>query len=71
MKCIKNKADGTIKRVTDEVAFTTVGAKWDYVSKSEWKQATRVVEPVKGGEAIAAIAEVTVTVKRKKDKKQK
>jgi hypothetical protein len=71
MKCIKSKADGTIKRVTDEVAFATVGSKWDYVSKSEWKKATRVVEPVKGGEAIAAIAEVTVTVKRKKDKKQK
>jgi hypothetical protein len=71
MKCIKNKADGTIKRVTDEVAFTTVGSKWDYVSKSEWKQTNRVVEPVKGGEAIATAAEVTVTVTRKKKEKNK
>jgi hypothetical protein len=68
MKCIKSKADGTIKRVTDEVAFATVGSKWDYVSKSEWKQATRVVEPVKGGEAIAVTAEATITITRKKQK---
>jgi hypothetical protein len=66
MKCIKSKADGTIKRVTDEVAFQTVGTKWDYVSKSEWKKATRVVEPVKGGEAIAETADQTITVKKKK-----
>jgi hypothetical protein len=71
MKCIKSKADGTIKRVTDEVAFQTVGTKFEYVSKSEWKQANRVVEPIKGGEAIVTAAEVTVTVTRKKEKKKK
>ena len=68
MKCIKNKADGTIKRVTDEVAFATVGAKWDYVSKSEWKKATRVAVEVT---APAVVEETTVAEKQLKRKKQK
>ena len=71
MKCIKSKADGTIKRVTDEVAFQTVGIKWEYVSKSEWKKTTRVVEPVKGGEAIAETTDQTITIKRRESKKKK
>ena len=68
MKCIKSKADGTIKRVTDEVASTTVGAKWNYVSKSEWKQATRVVVEVT---APTVVEETTVAEKQLKRKRQK
>ena len=68
MKCIKSKADGTIKRVADEVAFATVGSKWDYVSKSEWKKATRVAVEVT---APAVVEETTVAEKQLKRKKQK
>jgi hypothetical protein len=32
---------GEIKRVDDKTAHNTVGSVWAYVSKSEWKMATR------------------------------
>lgn len=47
MKCIKAiKATkevevGEIKRVDDKTAQNMVGSHWQYISKSEWKMATR------------------------------
>jgi hypothetical protein len=47
MKCIKAiKATkdvevGQIKRVDDKTAENMVGSHWQYISKSEWKLATR------------------------------
>jgi hypothetical protein len=41
---------GEIRRVDDKTAHNMVGNLWQYISKSEWKNATRVVsseEPVK------------------------
>jgi len=41
---------GEIRRVDDKTAHNMVGNLWQYISKSEWKKATRVVpseEPVK------------------------
>ena len=32
---------GEIKRVDDKTANNMVGSMWQYISKSEWKQATR------------------------------
>ena len=44
MKCIKNIKTGVIERVADKEAYNKVGSTWSYVSKSEWKQATRKVK---------------------------
>ena len=47
MKCIKAiKATkdvevGEIKRVDNKTAYRMVGDYWTYISKTEWKQATR------------------------------
>lgn len=47
MKCIKSiRATkevelGEIKRVDDKTAHNMVGLSWGYVSKTEWKMATR------------------------------
>jgi len=47
MKCIKalraskNIEVGEIKRVDDKTADNMVGLSWTYISKSEWKLATR------------------------------
>jgi hypothetical protein len=47
MKCIKairktkDVEIGEIKRVDDKTANNMVGSMWQYISKSEWKQATR------------------------------
>jgi len=43
MKCIKNVKTGDIKRVDDLQASNLVGVTWQYIPKSEWKAATRVV----------------------------
>lgn len=51
MKCIKSiRATkeiqlGEIKRVDDKTAHNMVGSTWTYVSKSEWKLATRKSGP--------------------------
>jgi len=42
MKCIKNLKTGNIIRVEDKQAEQMVGQTWKYVSKSEWKEVTRV-----------------------------
>ena len=41
MKCLKNKQTGNIIRVDDNQAYQMAGSTWEYVSKSEWKMATR------------------------------
>jgi hypothetical protein len=47
MKCIKAIREskgvqvGDIKRVDDKTAINMVGLSWQYVSKTEWKKATR------------------------------
>jgi hypothetical protein len=47
MKCIKAIREskgvevGDIKRVDDKTAINMVGLSWQYVSKTEWKNATR------------------------------
>ncbi len=47
MKCIKairatkDVEVGQIKRVDDKTAENMVGSHWQYISKSEWKLATR------------------------------
>jgi hypothetical protein len=43
MKCIKNFQTGNIIRVDDVQARQMVGSTWSYVSKAEWKSATRKV----------------------------
>jgi hypothetical protein len=44
MKCIKNNKTNNIIRVDDVQANQMVGNTWAYVSKTEWKSATRVTE---------------------------
>lgn len=43
MKCLKDTKTGTISRVSDLEAFQKAGNRFQYVSKSEWKAATRKV----------------------------
>lgn len=49
MKCIrairksKDVEIGEIRRVDDKTAYNLVGNSWEYIPKSEWKNATRVV----------------------------
>jgi hypothetical protein len=42
MKCLKNQKTGNIIRVTDEHANQMSGNTWKYITKSEWKVATRI-----------------------------
>jgi hypothetical protein len=75
MKCIKAiKATkeveiGEIKRVDDKTAQNMVGSYWQYISKSEWKLATRKpkVEAVKD----QITDSVTISEKQLKRKKSK
>jgi ATPase subunit of ABC transporter with duplicated ATPase domains len=41
MKCLKNNKTGNIIRVDDVQANNMVGSTWSYISKAEWKAATR------------------------------
>jgi len=72
MKCIKAiKASkevqiGEIKRVDDRTAQNMVGSYWQYISKSEWKLATR--KPV---EAVNDQITDSVTVSEKQLKRKK
>jgi hypothetical protein len=52
IKETKDVALGTIKRVDDKTAINMVGNMWAYISKAEWKAATRKSKPteVKGEE---------------------
>lgn len=43
MKCLKDTKTGSITRVSDLEAFQKAGNRFQYVSKSEWKAATRKI----------------------------
>ncbi len=64
MKCLKNAKTGTIIRVDDNQANNMAGNTWSYVSKSEWKTATRKPEPV------VETKEETISEKQLKRKKK-
>jgi hypothetical protein len=65
MKCLKNSKSKEVIRLTDAKAENMVGFEWKYVSKSEWKSATRqkVEEKVVETQTIAE-----KQLKRKKSK---
>ena len=65
MKCLKNAKTGTIIRIDDHQAHNMVGNTWSYVSKSEWKGATRKPEPV-----VEVKEEQTISEKQLKRKKK-
>jgi hypothetical protein len=65
MKCLKSYKTKDIIRISNSKAENMVGSDWKYVSKSEWKAATRkVVEEVQA--ETQTIAEKQL--KRKKSK---
>lgn len=64
MKCIKNAKTGNIIRVDDVQAYNMVGNTWSYISKSEWKKATRKPEP-----EVVEVKEETISEKQLKRKK--
>jgi len=69
MKCMKNKTNETIVRVTDEEAMVMVkGSVWVYCSKSEWKEKVRDIEPVKDTTKKTAKSEKADKKKKKADK---
>jgi len=73
MKCIKNNKTGEIERLGDKEAYNKVGSTWSYISKSEWKGATRkvkVTEVVNDSEG-ETIAEKQLKSKKKKVKDDK
>jgi len=73
MKCIKNNKTGEIERLDDREAYNKVGITWSYISKSEWKGATRkvkVTEVVKDSKT-ETIAEKQLKSKKKKVKDDK
>jgi hypothetical protein len=65
MKCLKNLKTGNIVRVDDKQAYNMVGTTWNYISKSEWKAATRKPKP----EVVEAAEETTASEKQLKRKK--
>ena len=76
MKCIKairatkDVEVGQIKRVDDKTAENMVGNYWQYISKSEWKLATR--KPTKLEVVNDQITDsVTISEKQLKRKKSK
>lgn len=69
MKCIKNVKTGVIQRVDDRQADNMVGVTWQYIPKSEWKAATRVVSEKQ--EVEAEKKEQTISEKALKRKKLK
>ena len=67
MKCIKNKNNGNILRVEDNVAYNMVGSTWEYVSKSVWResQGLKTEKPV-----VTESTETTPVEKKKKNSKK-
>ena len=66
MKCLKNANTGNIVRVTDKQADQISGKEWKFVSKTEWKSASRKLEPV----VEAKTEEPTISEKQLKRKKK-
>jgi hypothetical protein len=44
MKCIKNQKTGETRKVTNEQAYSLESKGWNYISKTEWKNITSVVD---------------------------
>jgi|LauGreDrversion4_2_1035121.scaffolds.fasta_scaffold1145947_3 hypothetical protein len=74
MKCLKNLKTGNIVRVDDKQAYNMVGTTWNYISKSEWKAATRVVvtetQTVEAEKKEQTISEKTLKRKKLKEKQR-
>jgi hypothetical protein len=68
MKCLKNEKTGNIIRIDDKQAEQMAGNTWKYISKSEWKSATRKPKPV---EAVNDQITDSVTVSEKQLKRKK
>ena len=66
MKCLKNANTGNIIRVTDKQADQISGKEWQFVSKTEWKTASRKPEPV----VETKVEEATISEKQLKRKKK-
>jgi len=66
MKCLKNANTGNIIRVADKQADQISGREWQFVSKTEWKSASRKPEPV----VEAKTEETTISEKQLKRKKK-
>ena len=66
MKCLKNAKTSNIIRVTDKQAEQMSGIEWKFISKTEWKSATRKPEPV----VESKTEEPTVSEKQLKRKKK-
>lgn len=70
MKCIRAIREskgvelGEIRRVDDKTAHSMVGISWEYVSKSEWKTATR-----KQKQVVEKVEEVSETTDKRPYKK--
>lgn len=69
MKCLKDTKTGGITRVSDLEAYQKAGNRFQYVSKSEWKAATRTIS-VKQVEEVEK-KEETISEKAIKRKKLK
>jgi len=58
MKCIKN-VKGEIRRVSDRQAATHVRTnEWEYIPKSEWKEARKKKDEIKKTEAKKSVKKV-------------
>ena len=66
MQCLKNLKTGTIVRLDEFKANNLVGREWVFVSKEEWKKATRKPEPV----VEVSVQEETISEKQLKRKKK-
>lgn len=66
MKCLKNANTGNIIRVTDKQADQISGREWQFVSKTEWKTASRKPEPI----VETKVEETTISEKQLKRKKK-
>ena len=71
MKCIKNVKTGVIQRVDDSQANNLVGNTWQYIPKSEWKVATRVVSEKQEVEAEKKEQTISEKALRRKKLKEK
>jgi hypothetical protein len=67
MKCIRNKKNGNIMRVDDNVANNMVGATWEYVSKDIWRQSKEGLD-VTTPKPVAETTEASTKNKQKKVK---
>lgn len=71
IKAIRKSKDveiGDIKRVDDKTAHNMVGLMWQYISKTEWKQATR--KPKSEENQVVTNSELRKKTKNEKNSKK-